>query len=295
METKPYNLLVVDDDRSSIEILIALLGGSYNVTPALNGSRALELVGKLSFDLILLDLMMPDMDGFEVARRLKQNPASKDIPIIFITARRDENSIGRAFDIGGADYVTKPFLRKELLARIRTQLKMLSLVRHLERLSSYDQLSGIYNRRKFFELGLQLFAQAGQKLCAIMIDIDNFKRINDHYGHGVGDKVIRIVAQTIQRMLPEDALFGRLGGEEFAILTGCGEEAILKNRIEIFRTEVEKAVIEAPDGGQIGCTISCGVSFNQENFPSLDLLLDDADQALYDAKGEGKNQIKFRL
>ncbi len=295
MTTRIPTLLIVDDDKSSIEILLAKLGEHHALIPTLSGSRALEVLQTKPIDLILLDIEMPDMDGFELATRLKQNPPTRDIPIIFITARQDEASIERAFQVGGVDYVQKPFLTAELLARIQTHLKIRDLINHLDHLSSYDQLTGIRNRRVFFELGLQQFEQAAENLSAIMIDIDNFKRINDRYGHAAGDQMICAVADVLKENLDEETLFARIGGEEFVILLHSSDEEEILHRMEVLRKKVEELRVSLPSGQSLACSISCGASLKHAETGNLDTLLHEADMAMYQAKMDGKNQCRFRI
>lgn len=293
MEKLDFSILVVDDTKSNIEILLELLGGTYNVIPALNGQKALSIVRKKPIDLILLDIMMPEMNGLEVCDALRKDPGTKDIPIIFITAKTDESSIEKAYDVGGMDYVTKPFRPKELLARVKTQLRVQSLIRHLEALSSTDQLTGIYNRRKFYDLAYSKFSGSRDPLYAVMIDIDHFKAINDTYGHPVGDVVIKTLAQTIDGMLEEETVFGRVGGEEFAILCNAANDEVVTDRVEAIRTRVE--ALSIPVGTQtISVTISSGISDNKADCYSLDALLKAADEALYQAKETGRNRSIFR-
>ena len=144
------------DTRANIDILVSILE-EYDVLIALDGETAIEIAQEEAIDLILLDIEMPTLNGFETCHRLKGSDKTKDIPIIFITARDDEASIEKAYENGGLDYVTKPFKPRELLARVKTQLKIKHLIAYLDNLSSYDSLSQLYNRRKFFECATSLF------------------------------------------------------------------------------------------------------------------------------------------
>ncbi|MCK5686469.1 response regulator, partial [bacterium] len=218
MQDNTPTILIVDDTKTNIDILLELLSDDYELMVALDGKSAIEIAGQEDIDLILLDIMMPGMDGFETCMILQENKSTKDIPVIFLTAKTDEESIAKAYDVGGLDYVTKPFKVKELLARVKTQLKLNFLIEHLEYISSYDAMTGIYNRRKFFELSEEKFKTQKDTLFAVMIDIDKFKAINDAYGHPLGDKVIKLVTKTIGEFFGEEAVLGRLGGEEFAIV-----------------------------------------------------------------------------
>jgi len=286
-------ILIVDDTAENLDILFELLN-DYDIIDAISAKEAFEILDEENVDLILLDIMMPDIDGYEVCRILKNNTETEDIPIIFITAITDEESIEKAYNQGGNDYVTKPFKPKELLARVKTQLKVQSLIKHLDRLASYDQLSGIYNRRKFFELAKERFLKDKNNLYAIMIDIDNFKNVNDTYGHATGDSVIKTFASVISSHLEKEAIFGRVGGEEFTIISHFENSETVILFAEKFRTAIEKTKVIANDGSAFHFTISCGISAYRKDLEILDDLLKEADKALYDAKGYGRNRAIFR-
>jgi len=288
-----YTILIVDDTETNIDILLELLSDEYDVLVALDAKGALTIVQEEKVDLILLDIMMPEMDGYEVCKILKNQTDTKNIPIIFITAKVDEDSIEKAYDIGGDDYVTKPFRPRELLARVKIQLKIKHLMADLNYIASYDAMTGIYNRREFFKLATQKFNNSKKDIFAVMIDIDNFKKINDTYGHSTGDKVIKIITKTISENIFNDAIFGRIGGEEFAIICNQGPSNVIE-KIENIRYLIEKLEVIADNGDIIKFTISNGVSKVNENIHSLDSLLKEADKALYEAKGSGRNKVIFR-
>ncbi|MEA3513655.1 MAG: diguanylate cyclase [Campylobacterota bacterium] len=291
MENK--TILIIDDTTTNLDILVELLD-AYDVIDAISGKDALEIVGEEKIDLILLDIMMPEMDGYEVCRRIKENKKTKDIPVIFITAKTDEDSIEKAFNVGGIDYVSKPFKPKELLARVKTHLEFRILIENLEFLSSHDTMTGIYNRRKFFELAIQKFNNEKENLYAVMIDIDKFKDINDSYGHDIGDKVIKLLATTIKDNISESSVFGRLGGEEFGLI--CNSQSIdtVKQSIESLRELIESQEILSEENKPIGYTISSGISKMSSEIKNIDQLLKKADVALYEAKGTGRNKVIFR-
>ncbi len=288
------NVLVVDDTETNIDILIELLGDIYEVFVATDGEIALEIVNDEKIDVILLDIMMPDMDGYEVCRHIKAKSRTKDIPVIFITAKTDEASIERAYEAGGIDFVTKPFKPRELLVRIKTQLDIRALIYNLDQLASYDMMTGIYNRRKFFELSEALFKDKKENLYAVMIDIDKFKNINDTYGHSVGDVVIKKVAEVVEKNIINATVFGRIGGEEFAIICHETSSDRVEEKIDSLRKMVEALEINIENNEVIKVTISEGVSAADEETKTLDDLLKRADEALYDAKGSGRNRVVFR-
>lgn len=287
-------ILVVDDTESSIEILVELLGSDYDVLVALDGETAIEIANEDKPKIILLDIVMPELNGFEVCQRLKDSNCTKDIPIIFITAKSDEESIEMAYDLGGIDYVTKPFKAKELLARVKTQIELKNLITSLEYLSSHDTMTGILNRRKFFELATLNFNQKKQNQYSVMIDIDRFKNINDLFGHHVGDAVIKKVVATIDSHVKEETLFARLGGEEFVLFGQYDSKDSIYNEVEIIRKKIEGLQIYEDSGKEISVTISCGISFYNNKSTSIDELLKDADEALYEAKGQGRNKSVIR-
>ncbi|BCL62643.1 diguanylate cyclase response regulator [Desulfomarina profundi] len=285
-------ILAVDDTRENLNILLSLLA-EYDILVALDGKKALEIIDREKIDLILLDISMPEMDGYEICRLLKATERTKDIPVIFLTAKDDEESIELAYDVGGVDFITKPFKPRELLARVKIQIDFRNMVRKLEYMASYDTMTGIYNRRKFFEQGQILFSAHPRDLYAIVIDIDNFKTVNDTYGHPVGDIVIRKIARTISTNLPKNTVLGRLGGEEFAvIMKGTSIEAT-RDLAEHLRKTISKLKIHHDSGCLEHITISNGVSKICPN-DTLDTLLNRADEALYEAKETGRNKVCFR-
>ena len=287
-------ILIVDDTETNIDILLELLGDQYDVMVALDGQSALDIAYEDELDLILLDIMMPNMDGYEVCERLKDNPRTKDIPVLFITARIDEDSIEKAYDAGGVDYITKPFKHRELLARVKTHLEIRGLINYLEFAASHDAMTGIFNRRKFFELAKERFKNSKENLYAIMIDIDKFKLVNDQYGHSIGDKVIKQTTKTITETMPKDSIFGRLGGEEFSIICNCDDKNDILADLENIRKEVEAVEVLSDEGLNIPFTISTGISKITDETKSIDTLLKEADFALYSAKGSGRNRVIFR-
>ncbi|WP_455757595.1 diguanylate cyclase [Sulfurimonas sp.] len=286
-------ILIVDDTETNIDILIDLLS-AYDVVVATNGVSALEIVNEDSPDLILLDIMMPEMDGYEVCQKLKNNYETKNIPVIFITAKTDEDSIEKAYEVGGIDYITKPFKPRELIARVKTHLKLKGLIEDLEFIGSYDDMTKIYNRRKFFELATEMFNESRENLYAVIIDIDKFKLINDTYGHSVGDEVIKLVTKTIKEYISKKAVFGRIGGEEFSLVCRANSKDDVLKKIESIRKIIEKLEVITDKGLVVKCTISEGVSRADENTDTLDILLREADSALYEAKGSGRNMVIFR-
>lgn len=292
MNSRP-NILIVDDTPENLDILVELLG-EYALTVSLEGTEALGIAQSKPIDLILLDIMMPDPDGFTVCARLKADPATREIPIIFITAKSDEESIERAYGAGGEDYITKPFRPREVLARVKLLLERADYLRQLEFLASHDPMTGIYNRRKFFELAQRCFAQGALPFMAGgVIDIDHFKAINDAHGHPAGDEVIRSICTVIAQQLPQNVLFGRLGGEEFGLAGQFSSKADAAALVEQCRRAVESLEIFF-EGTPLRCTVSNGIAFKSAAIDTLDKLLGEADRALYEAKQCGRNRLIVR-
>ena len=292
------NILIVDDEKSNLDILINLFKTTevnYNLIPVLSAKKALQALEKRKVDLILLDIVMPDMDGYELCSLLKAQEETKDIPILFITSNTDDASIAKAYSLGAADYVTKPFRAIELLARVKLNLQLRETIEHLEYLAFYDPMTNIYNRRKFFELAIQRFKGSKNDLYAVMLDIDKFKNINDAYGHSMGDRVIKAVSSTIKEGLEEDMILGRLGGEEFAIVCSADSDEAIVQRVEAIRQKIEDIEMFTDDKVQVGCTISDGIAKYSDELTSIDHLLQKADEALYEAKESGRNKSIFRV
>lgn len=286
-------ILIVDDTKTNIDILVDLLV-DYDVLVATSGEDALQTVSQDEVDLVLLDIMMPGMDGFEVCRHLKRRVDTSGIPVIFMTASDDEKAVERAYEAGGVDYISKPFRPVELLMRVKTQLERGSLIKHLTFIATHDPLTGIYNRRRFFEVADQKFTQYRDGLFAAMIDIDHFKAINDRYGHAVGDLVLQQLTKTIGSNLTERCVFGRLGGEEFALLCEFVSEASMVNHLESIRSAVASMQVEYERNEKVTFTISVGIAKKKPDMQSVDVLLSEADSALYKAKGEGRNRTIVR-
>ena len=298
---KKKTILVVDDTITNLDILVELLD-AYDVIEATNGVDALEIVSEEHIDLILLDIMMPYMDGFDVCSQLKSNENTKEIPIIFITAKSDEESIEQAYDIGGIDYVTKPFKPKELLARVKRELTLQTLLHNLEVhqdelkfLASTDSMTKLYNRRYFSNISvhiLDLAKRDNTDTSLIMLDIDKFKTVNDTYGHKVGDEVIILLAKKLQELSRKSDIVCRFGGEEFVILlpkTGINGALTISEKI---KSEVENTVIHLANEVEFKFTVSIGVSqVNNKEDTNIETPIYRADKALYQAKKSGRNRI----
>jgi len=286
------NILIVDDNPVNIDFMLELLH-EYDVSVALDGENALEYIEKEKPDLILLDVSMPGMDGYEVCSILKGDLKTKDIPILFLSANTDADSIVKGFDAGGVDYIVKPYRPKEVLARVETHLKLNNAMIELEKLAREDPLTGIANRRRFFEDAQTLFSDAKSKLFPLylfVVDIDRFKEINDTFGHDIGDEVIKSFAQVVNENLGDDDCFARLGGDEFTIvLTHTTYEEAFK-KAEIIRQSVEKMQFDSDV--EVHVTISMGMAAAEEYDEKIDSVIKRADENLYKAKSSTRNQVR---
>ncbi len=293
-------ILVVDDTPANLMILGEDLQESYEVFVATDGEAALKKVTANPPDLVLLDIVMPGLDGYEVCRRMKEDPVSTGIPVIFITAKNTVEDEARGLEIGAVDYITKPFNMAIVRARVRTHLELKRKSDILESLSRRDGLTGIFNRRQFDEVLAQEWRRAarnGRPLSVIILDIDCFKLYNDNYGHLSGDQCLRRIALALSSTLQRATdLVARYGGEEFVVILGETQaKAALKvgNRIllsvEALRIEHAYSTV-APH-----VTVSVGVA---TTFPEAGtderILLEVADNALYEAKVSGRNRVRHR-
>ena len=304
LESSPANILIVDDVEDNIEILGDLLTfDGYTVQSAKSGEAALEQVQAARPDLILLDILMPGMNGFEVCERLKTDEVTRDIPVIFVSSMTDLDSKVRGFKAGGVDYINKPFQHAEILVRVNTHITLQRLRKHLEeqnieleRLANTDYLTDLYNRRRFFHTVENAFTRAVQDcehpLSFTLIDLDYFKKVNDTYGHLIGDQVLVHIAHLIRNYCRENDMAARYGGEEFAIFHPCIGRQDAYQVTEEIRKRVETTPYVHKDR-EISVTLSAGVVDTEicENCMRIDDVLARADQALYRAKNAGRNQV----
>jgi diguanylate cyclase (GGDEF)-like protein len=289
-DPKP-TVLVVDDVASNAYILNVILGEEYKVITASSGSEALRLANQHIPDVILLDIDMPEMNGFDVCAKIKNEHATAHIPIIFITGYGDVGSEIKALEAGGVDFIAKPPIAALVRARLHTHLSIKKQADQLRRLSNLDSLTSVANRRHFFELAEREFSRIrryNREMSIMMLDIDNFKNINDSNGHATGDKVIIALVQLASAKLRHLDAIGRLGGEEFAILmpeTAIKEAMIVAERLrKSIETEMSSDVPSI--------TISIGVSPVIAEDKSFETALARADAALYQAKNEGRNTVR---
>ena len=292
-------ILIVDDAPTNIQILAEALCSDYRVKVAGGGQEALKIALREPHpDLILLDVMMPEMDGFEVCKHLKENPLTKKIPVIFVTAKNEERDEELGLNLGAVDYIAKPFSIPITLARIRNHIRLKQQADMLESISLVDALTHIPNRRRFDETIEAEWKRAAREktpLSMLMIDIDHFKEYNDHYGHGAGDICLQAVAAALLTGVsrPGD-LVARYGGEEFVvILPEAGKEASIHIATRLCEGVRNLKLPHAHSGVEPLVTVSIGCAtvtpFWETDSPNI--LLDEADKMLYKAKNTGRNRV----
>lgn len=291
-------ILIVDDEPANVMILSSMLKSDYTTLAVTHGEKALRLATADSPpDLILLDVVMPGMDGYEVCRRLKADPQASKIPVIFITGKDGEQDEVKGFEAGAVDYVTKPFSAPIIKARVHTHIELKKLRDYLEWQSHIDGLTGIPNRRCFDEYLAAKWDPAGREtgvLSLIIMDIDYFKNFNDHYGHQAGDECLKTVARTLQSALKnKNDLLARYGGEEFAcILPGTEVADAARIAEELRRSILELRIPHAYSSAASCVTISLGAATASSTAESSPLfVLKAADEGLYKAKEAGRNRI----
>jgi len=292
-------VLLVDDVPKNLQLLgNALKSEDLKVAFATNGKAALEYVEKKQPDLVLLDIMMPEMDGYEVCKCLKGDPKTMHIPIIFITAMSDSDDEYYGFELGGIDYITKPFDPKLVRARVESQLRLKRKTDLLEKLSSIDGLTEIPNRRRFDETIRNEWARtrrAQSNISLVLVDIDFFKQYNDHYGHAAGDKCLQKVAKTLNNSVRRPADFvARYGGEEFvAILPEIDHEDAFSMANQLKENISNLALPHEASKISDYVTISLGLATTiPQQDQGHEQLLEMADKYLYEAKSSGRNQVK---
>jgi two-component system, cell cycle response regulator len=308
MVMKAHLLLIDDSEAQSNQIREALERLGYQVTRASSGVEGLQLARTTSPDLVLLDVVMADIDGFAVCRWLKMNAETRDIPVIMLTVRTALADRVEGLNIGADDYLAKPFEDQELEARIFAALRVKaahselrdrnqqleSMLHSVEALASTDALTGLFNRRRFADVLKREFAVTKRyknTLSCLVLDLDHFKQINDRYGHDAGDQVLKEVARRITGSLREVDLAARYGGEEFVVLLPHTSKTDARIVAERLLKNVRKQ--EFNFGGQVvTVTTSIGLAGNSDvDTNNPDDLVKAADIALYEAKRAGRNQV----
>lgn len=306
-------ILIVDDSRLEIKIMRKFLGAEYEIIEAVDGLSAIDLATTTMPDLILLDIIMPGMDGLSVCKVLKSQPLTADIPVLFITAVSNSQDIVKGFEVGGQDYITKPFYSQELCARIKVHLdlkkskevlleyakelemkneELNSLLVRIENDAMTDFLTGLANRR-YMMRRLKVEASAIKRThvtaMVILADIDNFKMVNDTYGHDCGDSVIKGIAEMLKSIMREEDVKARWGGDEFLLLLPGTDLEYGKVIAEKIRKMVELATFCYQEK-IFSVTLTLGVAALDRDL-GVEASIIKADEALYKAKNMSKNCV----
>ncbi|MFA4915874.1 MAG: diguanylate cyclase [Syntrophales bacterium] len=295
-------ILIIDDSRLIVQFGKSILNGKgHEVFTADSGELGLEIALRDHPDLILLDLILPGIDGYEVCHRLKTTAQVQDIPVIMLTSKAEPADKIKGLELGAVDYVTKPFDAGELIARVETHLRMKELYedlqeknRQLQELADRDGLTNLFNHRVFHEFLNREISRAkryGGIISCIILDLDYFKKINDTYGHQVGDVVLKETAEILQKGIRDSDLAARYGGEEFAIVliqTEAQGAFLVSERLRLQIAAHPIQAVESP--------FYVNASFGVASFPSEKInegrdLVEAADQALYQAKAAGRNRV----
>lgn len=290
---KQARVLVVDDQPLNIQVISQILGAHYQIFMATSGQQAIEFCLQTPPDLVLMDVVMPDMDGLETCQKMKKDSALADIPVLFVTALSEPEEENACWQAGGVDFLHKPVNPSTLLNRVKAHLTLKLQTDLLRELVYLDGLTGAYNRRYYDDYYLRQLAQARrtkQPLALMMIDIDLFKQYNDHWGHLLGDDCLIAVAQTLKSLLhrPVD-LFARYGGEEFVCVLPDTDTQGAIHLAEYLLKAVSQLTIAHPKSEFQVVTISIGVAVWQPQ-DSADMDLQElADKQLYQAKNAGRN------
>ena len=295
-QSRNGRILIVDDAIENIQMLNHVLGEEHELLFALNGEKALELAHAQQPDLILLDAVMPGMDGYEVCAVLRASPEVQDIPIIFVTALTTPEDETRALEAGAVDFITKPFNMAVVKARVRTHLTLKRQSDAMRELTLTDALTGLANRRSFndaFSNEWRRCARASAPMSVIMIDIDHFKSYNDAYGHQAGDACLQAVASAMKHCAgrPQDML-ARYGGEEFVLLlpnvAAQGAESVAQHILQEVRT---LAIPHRMSTADEIVTVSIGAATQAPcEGGNPEILIRTADNLLYQAKKAGRNR-----
>ena len=293
---KKPKVLIVDDASENIDVLIALLEHEYQIAATKSGEKALQIAHKVKPDLILLDVLMPGLDGYQVCRQLKSSEDTKKIPVIFVSSLTDAIDETKAFSIGAVDYITKPFNSSVVRARVKTHIDLKLQSDMLEQLISIDSLTQIGNRKKLDEVLLSEWKRAlrsKKPISVAIIDIDHFKEYNDNYGHANGDECLKKVAKELSRALLRPGDFvGRYGGDEFVAILFDTDQ----NGVDIASSNMLERIqgLDIPHGysptsSQITLSLGAATTLPYLETQSALSLMEAADKMLYLSKGKGRN------
>jgi diguanylate cyclase (GGDEF)-like protein len=299
-KTADNPVVVVDDNPVVVKLIESMLAREgFTVRTAASGRELLSLLETIQADLILLDIEMPGISGIETCKRIKADPRTADIPILFVTASNDKEQVIAGFAAGAQDYIIKPSTKEELLARVRTHLALHKTQQALRasqaryrQLSFIDDLTGLYNTRYLYQaLQRQLAEHPQQPLTIVFMDIDRFKQVVDTHGHLNGSRAIAELAAVVRPLLPELSFGVSYGGDEFVVvLTGHDRQAGAL-RAEQIRAAIAEHRFLTDQHLDLRITVSCGVASYPEDAQTMVDLLGNADHALFATKHRGKNGV----
>ena len=296
-EENKTSVLIIDDEQANRLMLVNILDPEqFTVYVRKSGREGIEAAEELLPDIILLDIIMPEMDGYEVITLLKSSHKAKNIPVIFITGLSEVSDEEKGLKLGAVDYITKPFSPEIVKLRINTQIKILNQIRTIERLSMTDQLTGLHNRRSFdsrFNSEWNRMLRECKPISILVMDIDKFKVYNDTFGHAQGDVALQSFAKTFSGTLKRPGDFAaRWGGEEFIALLPDTDAKGALLIAENIRIAIFDMVIPSPDKAGEKVTVSIGVNTHMDgDSEDIKLFFANADEALYKAKENGRNRV----
>lgn len=298
------HILIVDDDKMNLLMAKEALCDLYKITAVTKGSEAIKFLERNTCDLILLDINMPEMDGFEVMSKIKEMEQVKNIPIIFLTADNEASVESRCLEEGAQDFIAKPFVKQVVISRIGRIIELEELRASLEdklekktqeviditNKSQKDVLTGLWNRT-YIERVVDRDLSEGNNSAIFMIDLDNFKSINDTFGHVAGDNTLKMFAETLEKYAEEKDVLCRIGGDEFVVYIG---EAVSKEKLANKANDIIIDLATKLDKcGYINCSVSIGIAVYPSDGGDFSTLYNAADKALYHVKFNGKNSYHF--
>ncbi|MCF0225163.1 MAG: diguanylate cyclase [Fibrobacter sp.] len=286
-------ILIVDDNAEVIESTSELLTrAGYNVVSLYSGEEAIEYLKENRVDLIILDINMPSMNGFDVCLCIRQTYALDDLPIIFLTSREDTDSISRGFHSGASDFVTKSAMPDILLARVNVHIRLSRSLRHLREISLTDDMTGCFNRRHGIYSLREWFSRSkryGMHFSLIYFDLNGLKLVNDKHGHQAGDLLLRSVANVVSGILREsDALF-RMGGDEFMVICPETDRLGAMTCVERMQKVVDQITIVDSK-----VSFAFGIAHSSEDYKEMDDMLHSADTSMYECKKKMHLAMKGR-
>jgi len=293
---KKNSILIVDDDTSNLMELTHILKDEYKIHAVKNGVSALEKANEYLPDIILLDIVMPDMNGYEVLAQLKSSGLTRNIPVIFITGVTESNDEIKGLASGASDYIRKPFNETIVRLRVLHQVQIINQMRKIEQLSMSDQLTSLPNRRSFEKRMNEEWSRASRDktpLSILMIDIDRFKKYNDTYGHQQGDAALCALAEVLTSTLKRSIDFAaRWGGEEFIVLLPNTDINGASDVAQQIRECVQNKEILNNNKMMTKITVSIGINnYSYGSSGTIEDFIQKADVALYDAKNSGRNRV----